>query len=294
MKKLVLLFLFVQFLTANASELTEDYLDIAANYCTYGDYQKAIEYIDKVIQAEPNNYDAIELKNTILRINNPNSKSYLNSKNKNIQQAQNYKMQGNKNKQINTLASCQNDFWANFILAETYYENSDYVNAINYYKKAESITPSYSQTYLNLAQCYSAIKDWQNSLAYLNKYLSYNKNSDIAYAMRAEVNLNLSNLKEAENDIKKALKIEDNLSYRLIEAKILYYKGDYEDSRKKFISLSKNIQTSEVYKYIGLCDYALCSYANALLNLDKAMILSNEDKTLNQTYNHIKILLENK
>ena len=105
--------------------------------------------------------------------------------------------------------------------------------------------------------------------------------------------MNLNYLIEAQDDIKKALAIDENISYLLIEAKILYYKGNYDLAREKFNLLSRNVQTSEVYKYLGLCDYAESDYPNAMLNLDKAIILSDEDKSLISTYNDIKKKLEN-
>ena len=97
---------------------------------------------------------------------------------------------------------------------------------------------------------------------------------------------------EAEEDIQKALNIEENIAYLLIEAKILYYKGDYDNAKEKLNLLSRNVQTSEVYKYIGLCDYAQNNLPSALLNIDKAIILSDDDKTLNSTYNEIKSILD--
>ena len=54
------------------------------------------------------------------------------------------------------------------------------------------------------------------------------------------------------------------------------------------------MQTAEVYKYLGLCDYALHNYASALLNIDKAIILSDDDKNLNSKYDGIKSELEKK
>ena len=126
------------------------------------------------------------------------------------------------------------------------------------------------------------------------KSSGYNKEADIAYALRAEANMNLNSLNEAENDIKKALSIDENLSCLLIEAKILYLKGDYKTAREKLNILTSNMQTAEVYKYLGLCDYALHNYASALLNLDKAIILSDDDKNLNSKYNEIKSALEKK
>ena len=104
--------------------------------------------------------------------------------------------------------------------------------------------------------------------------------------------MNLNYLAEAQDDIQKALEIEENISYLLIEAKILYYKGNYDDAREKLNLLSRNIQTSEVYKFLGLCDYAQNNLPSALLNIDKAIILSDDDKELNSTYNNIKATLD--
>lgn len=292
MKKFILLCLIFPCLSVCASELTEDYFDIAADYATYGKYNEAMVYVDKILQLEPNNIDAKDLKNTLVRVTNSNAKSYLTYNDKNIQQAQQYKKSGDKTKQLSTLASATGDFWSMFILAQTYRENGDYKNAINYFQKANSLKPDYSQSYLGLAQCYSAMMDYKNAINYLNKYIGYNPNSDVAYALRADANMNMNYLAEADEDIRHALDIEENISYLLIEAKILYYKGSYDDARGKLNLLSRNIQTSEVYKFLGLCDYAQGNLTSALLNIDKAIILSDDDKTLNSTYNNIKSILD--
>ena len=292
MKKFILLCLIFPCLAVCANEVTEDYFDIASDYATYGKYSDAMIYVDKILQIEPNNADAKDLKNTLIRVTNPNAKSYLTYNDKTIQQAQQYKKQGERNKQISTLASATNDFWSIFLLAQYYRDNGDYNNAINYFQKATNLKPDYSQNYLGLAQCYSEMGDYKNAVNNLNKYIGYNQNSDIAYALRANANLNLNSLSEAEDDIKRALEIEENISYLLIEAKILYYKGNYDDAREKLNLLSRNIQTSEVYKYLGLCDYAQNNLTSALLNIDKAIILSDDDKELNSTYNNIKATLD--
>lgn len=292
MKKFLLLCLIFPCLCVCASEITEDYFDIAADYATYGKYSDAMIYVDKILQIEPNNADAKDLKNTLIRVTNPNAKSYLTYNDKTLQQAQQYKMSGEKSKMIAVLANATSDFWAMFLLAQNYRDNGDYKNAINYYQKASSLKPDYSQSYLGLAKCYMAMNDYTNAVKLLNKYIGYNKNSDIAYALRAEANMNLNYLAEAEDDIKQALDIEENIAYLLIEAKILYYKGNYDTAREKLNILSRNIQTSEVYKLLGLCDYAQNNYSSALLNIDKAIILSDDDKSLNSTYNNIKLILD--
>lgn len=295
MKKLILTCLICfafSSISVLASELTEDYFDIASEYATYGKYSDATVYVDKLLQLEPNNLDAKELKNTLVRVTNANAKSYLTSFDKNYQQAENYKKQGNKTKQISQLASATSDYWSMFALANIYRDNSDFKNAIEYYQKAIALKPAFAQSYLGLAQSYYDLGDFKNAVNYADKYLSYNQKSDIAYALRAQANMEMNYLIEAQDDIKKALDIEENISYLLIDAKIAYYRGNYDDARDKLNLLSRNVQTSEVYKYIGLCDYAQNDLSNALLNIDKAIILSDDDKDLNLKYNEIKSELD--
>lgn len=292
MKKFLLLCLIFPCMSVFASEITEDYFDIASNYAIYGQYDNALVYINKILQEEPLNNEAQDVKAVLLRTINPNSKSYLTTTNKNIREAKNYKLQGDNVKQIETLSNITNDYWSLYSLAQYYFDIEDYQNAILYYQKSSLLKPDFSQSYLGLAFSYDKTKDYDNALKMVNKYLTYNKESDIAFALRAEINMQLNNLSDAEKDIKQALEIEENLSYLLIEAKIYYAKGDYNTAWEKFNFLSKNIQTSEVYKYLGLCDYALNNLPSALLNIDKAIILSNEDKDLNKKYNEIKTALD--
>lgn len=292
MKKFLLLFLIFPCLLASANEITEDYFDIAADYCIYGKYQDAIVYLNKIIQIEPDNKEAIELKNTLLRNSNPNLESYLNSTNPILKKAAQYKKTGDKKNEILTLS--KNEFWPTYFLAQHYYDNNDFANSITYFNKAISLQPNFMQSYLELAKSYNAQKQYKEAIEVLNKYISHRNSSDIAYAMRSEANLNLNYLEEAKNDIEKALNIEENISYLLLQAKILYYRGEYDKARESLNLLSRNIQTAEVYKYIGLCDLAQNDFLNALLNFDKAIILSDDDKDLLSSYNNIKNMLDKK
>ena len=57
--------------------------------------------------------------------------------------------------------------------------------------------------------------------------------------------------------------------------------------------LLSDIQTSKIYEYMGLCDIAKQDYMSALMNIDKAIILSDDDEYLENKYNEIKEILEN-
>ena len=292
MKRFVLLCLIFPCISVCANEITEDYLDIATNYATFGQYREAQEYIDKILQIEPSDSEAKELKSALSRIQNPSINSYLTTTNGALKQAFLAKKDGNRNGMLYTLNSGQNDFWSNYFLAEYYRDNQNPQNAIQFYKKAIQLKPNYSQSYLGISRAFIDSKDYNSAIENLDKYISYNKNSDIAYAMRAEAKMNLNYILEAQEDIDTALNIEENISYLLLKAKILYYKGDYDNARYMLNLLSRNVQTSEVYKFIGLCDYAQNDYKNAMLNLDKAIILSDEDKSIISTYNSAKSMLE--
>ena len=290
MKKLLLIIFLFPCIFVRANELTEDYLDIASGYAISGNYTSSVSYLDKILQTEPSNEKVKELKNIVLRVSNPYQKSYLSQVNPAVRKAFNSKKDGNKKAEELALSS-QNDFWPNFLLAKHYSENSDSIDAINAYTKALNIQPDYSYSYLGLGVEYIKNGDWQKAVDALSNYISGNVNSDIAYALRAKAYSELNKFSDAQNDIEKALKTEENFAYLLIEAKILYNKGEYDSAREKLVKLSRNIQTSEVYKYIGLCDYAQKDYTNALLNLDKAIILSDDDKDLIKKYNDIKLML---
>lgn len=298
MKKILLLCLILPFLSCQviANELTEDYLDIAANYCIEGNYNEALVYLNKILSIEPNNNTAKELKSAALRVMSPTSVSYLSSRNTQVKQALAFKKQGNKSKELSTLVNAVNtnpqNYWVSCYLAEYYRKNNNYNNAVIYYQKALSAKPNFSQCYLNMAVIQYENKNYNSALTSVNKFIQSNPNSDTAYALRAKINLEINNTNNAQNDIKTALSINDDINYRFIEAKILFKTKNYTKAKEKFEILSKDIKTSEIYKYMGLCDYELGSYTNALLNLDKAIILSDDDKTLNSKYNEIKDKLE--
>lgn len=301
MKRILFLFLILLLFNCQvkANELTEDYFDIAVNYSIEGNYNEAEVYLNKILAIEPDNELAKNLKAAIERTQQkPKNSSYISSHNSNVRQAEDYKMQGNKDKELSTLLDAasknSNDYWASYYLAEFYRKNKDYSNALTYYQKTLNSKPTFTQCYLDIAIINFENKLYNLAIQNINKYLETNPKSDTAYALRAKINLNSGNLDLAEQDIKQAIQLNNDISYNLINAKILYYKKDYKNSRKNFEILSNNIKTSEVYKYIGLCDYELGNYANALLNLDKAIILSDDDKTLDLKYNEIKKKLETK
>lgn len=135
-------------------------------------------------------------------------------------------------------------------------------------------------------------KNYNVAMESFQKYLTYNPKSDFAYTMLAKCYLDANNPTLALNYIEKARNLSDSVENKMLQAKILYAKGYYVQAKNIFEALKVTVQTSELYEYIGLCDYRLNNYAQALNNIDKAIILRDDVQHLNLLYNEIKSKLE--
>ena len=297
MKKLLLtsLLLFIPFMPALADDITEDFLDIAADYCIQGNYTEAVNYVNKAIAHEPNNTNLTAIKEGIYRIQNRNAKSYLTINNPEIKTAEEYKKSGNKTKEIEALTAGVNaqNPWATYYMAEYYRSVKQYNTALNYYDKTLALKAGFAQCYLGITLTLMEMRNYEAALNAIRYYIDRCPKSDLGYAMRAEINMYLKNYVDAEADIITALSISEDIEYKLLEAEILYYRGNYKSAKEKLTALSENFKTAELYKYLGLCDYALKDYNNALLNLNNSIILSDDDIDVKNKYNEVKNKLTN-
>lgn len=291
MKKLLITGLFLLCCPVFANEMTEDYFDIATNYCIEGDYREAANYLDKILLIEPNNKNVQDLRNGLRQIIQGNNKSFILAKSPAVQKSINAKKTGNKELELSSLNTA-NDFWAYYFLGEYYKNTQNYNQAIESYIKSVNTKPTFIQCYLQIAVCYFELGNYAQAISYLNQYLKANPQDDFAYALRARAKSNLNNHNEALNDILTAIALENSIDYRFLEGKILYSMKRYSQAKTKLSALTNDIQTAEIYKYIGLCDYELGNYTDALMNLNKGIILSDDDKNLIKKYNEIKSRIE--
>ena len=297
MKKLLIagLFLSITFLPCQADDITEDFLDIAADYCVQGNYTEAVNYVDKAIAHEPDNPDLVTIKEGIYRIQNPTAQSYLNLNNPQIKTAEEFRKAGNENKELQALlagSQAQNP-WAKYYLAEFYSKKKDFNTALNYYDKTLELKEGFAQCYLGITLTLMEMNNYEAAMNAIAYYLDRCPKSDLGYALRAEINLHLKNYVNAEADIITALSISNDIDYQLLEGKILYYRGSYKTAKEKLEKLTPYIKTAELYKYIGLSYYQLKDYNNALLNLNNSIILSDDDIEVKNKYNEVKDKLTN-
>ena len=127
-----------------SNEMTEDYFDIATNYCIEGNYSEALSYLDKILLIEPNNKTVLDLKNGLQQIIKGKNFSFIIPKSNAVKQSIEMKKIGNKQGELTSLTS-GNDYWAYYFLGQFYKQNKDYNQAISYLIKSVNAKPSFNQ-----------------------------------------------------------------------------------------------------------------------------------------------------
>lgn len=278
---------------AFANEITEDYLDIAKNYSVMGNYSGAIPYIDKALSIEPDNKDFRDIRSMLIRLQNVNQKSYITSSNTRLNAVMQAKKNGSRQGMLDALnqAATGGNFWVYSFLGDYYRENRMYNQAVEAYSRAFETQPGFSQALLSIALCYLEDGNYDAVIPPITRFLYYNQQEDFGYFVRAKAYMGMAQFNDAETEINTAIALNDDIEYELLYGIILYNKGNYAKAKSVLEPLTGDIKTSDIYKYIGLCYYGLKDYNNALLNLDKAIILSDDDKSLLLRYNEIKSAL---
>ncbi len=279
-----------------ANEIEEDYLDIAADYCIAGDYNSAMEYLNKILLINPDNKQISDLKKGLNHIIAQDKRSYVANINPLVTQAMEYKLAGSTAGEESALIQASkgnNAYLAYYYLGNFYRAKKDYLKALDSYNSAVSNRPDFAQAYLASAIVLYDIGNFQAVLNPIDKYLTFNPQDDLAYAVKSRAEFALGMLEQSRHDNDRALDINDCPEYRFDKAKILYKYEAFKDSKELFTSLLNDIQTSKIYEYMALCDIGMGNYNSALLNLDKAIILSDDDEFLENKYNEVKEILEN-
>ena len=280
-----------------ANEIEDDYLDIAANYCVVGDYNSAMKYLDKILQINPSNKHAADLKSGLNHVITKDNKSFIDNVSPQVRQAMEYKRIGDETREWNTLVKAtedNNSYLAYYYLGNFYRSKQEYKNALNAYSAASSARTDFAPAYLGTAIVLYEMGQYNGVLNPADKYLSFNPDDDLAYAIKARAELELGMINEAQYDNETAITINNCPEYQFDRAKILYKQGSVKEAKKLLENLLGDIQTSKIYEYLGLCDLALGNYSNAVTDFDRAILLSNDDPRLEMKYNEAKQLLENK
>jgi tetratricopeptide (TPR) repeat protein len=155
---------------------------------------------------------------------------------------------------------------------------------VSFYGLPESQEIYYRFAKKRFSEFETAKRSWENQIGSIQ--------DDLAYALKSRAEFATGMLTQAKTDNLKAIEINDCPEYQFDRAKILYKEGLYREAKEIFKNLLSQNQTSKIYEYMGLCDIAVEDYKSALMNFDKAILLSNNDEYLEMKYNEIKQILE--
>ena len=300
MKKILLsliLSVLICYAPAFSNEIEDDYFDIASNYCVTGDYNSALEYLEKILQLNPTNQHALDLKKGLNHVISNDKKSFIDNVSPLVRQAMEYKRAGDETGEWNTLVKATSDanaYIAYYYLGNFYRSKKEYKSALNAYSASSSARPDFAPAYLATAIVLYEMGQYNSAINPIDKYLSFNPEDDLAYAIKSRAEFELGMISQAQEDNEIAIKINDCPEYRFDKAKILFKQGNAKEARELFQSLLNDIQISKIYEYMGLCDLALNDYTRAVTDFDRAILLTNDDGYLEMKYNEAKQMLESK
>lgn len=285
-----------------ASELTDDYFDIATNYFNANNYTKSSEYLDLILYFEPDNVAAkiFRSKSPPLPPCKDESKPVENSE-KVTEAAQTaetpqpytenldynlncYTKKGQEfyqKKEFNKAIKCfskaiklnPQDYMAYYYLGYAYQNSGKYSKAIQNYKEVVKINPKFSKVYLNLAICFLETGEFNYTLLALDQYKEFCPGSDFVFYLAAKANLALGHYEDAKVAIENALNINNCNEYQLELGKIAYQMENYCGALDIFQNLLQAKDSAEIYNYIGLCNYQLKNIEAAMADFKKAIDL---------------------
>lgn len=225
----------------------DDYLDMANMYYDSGNYIKALQYTDLILNVNPNNLNGLILK----------TKIYYNQNNKN-QAAVYFKralMLDNtlltsiwaKNLEITTIPKYDFDYYNTKGLE--YYYSGDSNGAITYFTKAVELNPKSAQAFNNLALCHLQLNDFDSAKTALNKALRADKNFNLTYINLAKYEALKDNAlkkpgkatevnKQREKYLQQALKVNPNSKYAYLEL------GNFYLENKDFTNANINFKNA--------------------------------------------------
>lgn len=308
------LLFFQQFSFVAASELTDDYFDIANNYFNSNNYARALDYLDDILKIEPDNAKAKELKIKVLPLCNPvtplessneasSATKVLNAKTPNnfvvlnVPQADVEKMNYNSDyyntkgqelyKQKDYNAAIEYFYKALKLnpknsqaynnLAMCYWLKNNSTLAIKYFKKAHYSNKNYTQPLVNLALLYKQLKDEKKEVYYLQKAIQFNTNDYWAYYLLGEYYKSKSQYAKAIAYYKEVVKINEKFPQVYLGLGMSFFETEEFNYALMALNQYKELNpTSDLaYFLVARTDLVLCRYQDAKENIEKAIELNS-------------------
>lgn len=282
-KRLVLSFVLLSaiVLCCGASDLTDDYFDIAQNYYKEGNKAKALEYINQILSIEENNQQAIGLK---IKLTPPTDTKALPNLEKPLifdvpyasssnQTADAYYKQGLEQYKAKDYISAEeslkiaiqmsnNNFRAYNTLGLVYWAQSKLGDAMAAFEKSNSINTSFTVPLENLSQIYKQIGDMEKCYATLLKAQNLNPKDFCAYMLLGDYYRDVYDYDNSIKNYKEVIRINpkynlaylkiakvrtDNMDFTASNATLNYYHGLNPKDDYVFYLMAKNYEYMNQY-----------------------------------------------
>lgn len=291
---------FCQVNSTFASELTDDYFDIAVIYFNVKDYPKAMLYLDFVLSLEPDNLKAETLKNKIspplvdapqLDTSNPATTDSSPENEQKTYTSDEYTAKGEAfyfKKDYASAITCfykaividKNNAQAYNNLAMSYWFAKNPDAAIMYFKKAHSINNCYTQPLVNLALLYKHTGDKRSQFFYLQKALKYNPNDYYAYYWLGDYYKTEGNNTKAIKYYKTVVRMNPKFSQVYLSIAMCFFETEqYNYAIQALNQYMEFYPDSDFALYlIARSELELCHYDDAKTHIKRAIELVNRSE----------------
>jgi len=183
------------------------------------------------------------------------------------------------------VAAYPNDERAHFNLAGWYFGQQDYPKAIEHYKKATELAPTYSSAYNLMGYAYRQNVDYANAEKAFQKYVELIPKDPNPYDSYAELLLKMGRFDDSITQYRKALEIDPNFvnAYQGIAMDLLY-SGKSDQATAELENIAKKART-DGERRTGL-------FARTVVHIDggqwaKALADVNEQYALGEKTNDV-------
>lgn len=298
--------------TVRASELTDDYFDIATNYFNSNNLAKSLEYLDLIISIEPDNLKAKVLHDkisppktnptenakdmaTVFNAVNPGSvvitevpqedlskvvydSDYYCKKGQDFYTKRDYATAIEYFHKSIALNNKNAQAYNN--LAMSYWCKGNADAAIKFFKKANMLNKVYTQPLVNLSNVYKQLQDPKKQLACLKKAVKLNPNDYLAYYWLGNYYKGQNNYTEAIKNYKEVVKINPKYSQAYLNLAICFF--ETEEFNYTLVALSQYQEfypeSDFAYYLMARADLAMSHYDLAKEHIQKAIQLRNNSE----------------
>lgn len=244
MKKHIVLLSLVAFMSfpAFATDVVEDYFDMAKNFYRSGDYSESLEYANQILKNSPTHFGAnylnVILTQPVGNIDDLNLNKTINIRptgmKTGVKQSDEYNFKGeelySKKDYLNAKTAFQTSIKYNIRnvyaynnLGLTYWKLGKYSQAKKMFEKAYRINNAFVTPLNNLAQMLIENKEYKSAYQTLNKVIQNNKNDYCAYYLLGLLNKEQGKYQQAIKCFNQVTLISPKFSLPYIQLADVYY-----------------------------------------------------------------------